>query len=82
LRRSSAVKATLFAPSKEACSFAILESIISGDSVAFAAITRDGNLGGHAGIEFIMVDASQSQCLLAALVALVTKSLVIHGLNF
>jgi len=73
LGRGGAVKAALFAPAKEAFCLAICKSIIGGRGITFTTSTADSNFGGHTSIEFVMVNATQTQSLFAAFVALVTK---------
>merc|ERR1711871_1248776 len=77
----SALQATTLAPSKQACCFAVLEAVISNCIVALGAGGADRQLAlGTAG-ELVVVDASQTQGLGAALVLLVTDSLGISKIG-
>merc|ERR1712124_161873 len=69
------------APSKQAGSLAILEAIVCSHCVAFRARRTDANGTCQAGVELVMVDPSQAQCTGTAFVGLITKGIVIHGLN-
>jgi len=82
LCRSCAVEAALLAPSKEACGLAVFEPIIGSGSVAVTASIADPNFAGHATLELVMVDATQTKSIFATLVALVTECVVIQGLDF
>jgi len=82
LGRSCAVEAALLAPSKEASGLAIFEAVVGGHSIALTARVTDSNFAGHATLEFVMVDATQTKGVLATLVALVTEGVVIQSLDF
>jgi hypothetical protein len=77
----SAREAARLAPSKEARSLAILEAVISSHGIAVTTSITDSNLSGHAALEFVMINATQTQSLLPTLVALVTKIIVVKSLN-
>merc|ERR1712203_159380 len=81
LRRSGAIEASLLAPAKEASTLAIFESIVSGDSIALRACRADADSTRQAGVELVVVDASQGESSLATFVGGITKIVVIHGLN-
>jgi len=70
-----AIKAALLAPSKEACSLAILESIGGSGIVALAAGSGDAKVRLDTRSELVMVDAGEGQSLLAACVLLLTNIL-------
>jgi len=81
LRRSCAIEAALLAPSKEASTLAIFESIVSGDCIALRASRANADSTRQARVEFVVVDASQRESSLATFVGGITKIVVIHGLN-
>merc|ERR1712107_479400 len=81
LGRCCAIQATLLAPSKQAGSLAIFEAIVSSHCVTLGASTADANGTSQAGVELVVVDPSQAQCTGTAFVGLITKGIVIHGLN-
>merc|ERR1739845_245113 len=81
LCRGSAREAPLLAPSKQACSLAIFEAVVSSRGVAITARIADAHLRCHATLEFGMINATKTQSLLAALVALVTEGVVVERLD-
>merc|ERR1712066_170809 len=81
LGRSCAIEAALLAPSKQASSLAILEAIVCSHCVTLGARSADANGTSQAAVELVVVDPSQAQCLGTACVGLITKGIVIHGLN-
>merc|ERR1712032_1052801 len=58
LHRSSAVEAALLAPSIEASTLALFESIVSGDSMTLRACRADAGNTLQARVEFVVVDVS------------------------
>merc|ERR1719221_1512489 len=70
-----AVEAATLAPSKEARSLAILESVIGSGIVALGAGGRDSEVRLHARGEFVMVDTTQAKGCLATLVLFLTNIL-------
>merc|ERR1712119_100682 len=76
-----AIQTTLLAPSKQASSLAIFEAIVCSRCVTLGARSADANGASQAAVELVMVDSSQAQCAGTACVGLITKGIVIHGLN-
>merc|ERR1712070_488100 len=72
-----AAQATFLAPAKQACGLAILEAIVSHGVVALAARGTDSEVTLHAAGEFVMVNATEAECLLATSILLVANSLCI-----
>merc|ERR1712107_661673 len=60
---------------------AIFEAIVCSHCIAFGACRTDANGTSQAGVELVVVDPSQAQCTGTAFVGLITKGIVIHGLN-
>jgi len=65
----------LLAPSKEACSLAVLKPIIGSRIVALAAGGRDAEVRLHTGSEFVVVDATETKSLFAAGILFLTHIL-------
>merc|ERR1712050_536581 len=81
LGRCCAIEAALLAPSKQASSLAIFEAIVCSHCVTLGARSADANGTSQAAVELVVVDSSQAQCAGTACVGLITKGIVIHGLN-
>merc|ERR1711998_567386 len=64
LSRLSAAQASRLAPAKEACCLAVLEAIVGHGVVTLAAGRADAQLALHAAGELVMVDATETECLL------------------
>merc|ERR1719215_153443 len=77
----SAIEAARLAPTEQARSLAVLETIVCSDGIALGAIGVDADLSLHACVELVVVDASQAQRSSAALVALVAKRVGIETLD-
>jgi len=83
LGRGSAIKAPLFAPTKDAISFAMTSTILCSLCIALSAIGGDTNRRNQTAVELVMVELSSEHIVStpAAGVALVPKGIVVERLD-